>query len=245
VNTVDLDVALTIIDRDGRALVAAAQANPTAEVAACPGWSTADLAIHTTSVQRRVAHWCTIRAAEPVRWPDHEPADPAAPWDWCRQGLALVIEALRDIDPDEPVWSWTDRRTGGFYHRRMLHETVMHRWDAEAATGTPSHIPDAVAADGIDEITEVGMRFRGDGSPVDYPDGHLLLVANDGPGRWLLRSVDGTLMVGRNGDAGDRADATITGPTEDLLLHLWGRPTGPVAIAGDPDVATVWATIAP
>lgn len=241
----DLESSLSITERDGRALIAACESSPAALVASCPGWTTTDLAIHTAGVHRRVAHWCTIRAAEPVRWPDHEPADPTEPWAWCREALDLVLAALRDIGPAEAVWSWTDRRNGGFYHRRMLHETVMHRWDAQAATGTSAHIETAVAADGIDEITEVGMRYRGDGSTVEYPDGNLLLVANDGPGRWLLRSIDGTLLVGRDGDAGNRADATMEGPTEGLLLHLWGRPTGPVAITGDPDVATAWSHVGP
>ena len=241
----DLDHTLTLIEREGRALLRACTARPDAAVTACPGWTTTELAVHTASVHRRVAHWCHIRAAEPVRWPDHEPDDPAAPWVWCAEALDLVLAALRDIGPAEPVWSWTDRRNGGFYHRRMLHETVVHRWDAEAATGTPAHIEPSIAADGIDEITEVGMRYRSGGEPVDYPVAHLLLVQNDGPGRWLLRSVDGTLLVGRNGDAGSRADATIEGPAEDLLLHLWGRPTGPVSITGDPDVAAAWARLAP
>lgn len=240
----DLDTSLQIIRRDGEALITAAESNPTAMVRACPEWNAAELAIHTAGVHRRVAHWCANRVAKPERWPTPEPADFAAPWDWCREGLDLVIAALRDIGPNEPVWSWTDRRNGGFYHRRMLQETAVHRWDAEDAVGSTSHIDAEVAADGVDELTEVGMRFRGDGSPVEYPNGDLLLERTDGTNRWRIRAVDGTLLVGRNGDAGTSADAIVHGQAEDLLLYLWGRG-GHVTISGDTAVAEAWAAVAP
>ena len=242
--SLDLETTLQMIRRDGEALIAAAERAPGATVRACPGWTNTDLAIHTTGVHRRVAHWTANRLAKPGRWPEHEPADPAAPWDWCRAGLGLVLTALAGIGPEESVWSWTDRRNGGFYHRRMLHETVVHRWDAEDAAGISSHIDAEVATDGIDEILDVGMRFRGDGSSVEYPDGDVLLERTDGTDRWRIRAMDGTLLVGRNGDAGTTGTATVQGRAEDLLLYLWGRG-GHVTIIGDTDVAEAWAGVAP
>ena len=149
--TLDLDTTLRMIKREGEALIASAEDAPEARVRACPEWTTTDLAIHATGVHRRVAHWCTIRATKPERWPDHEPSDPAAPWAWCREGLDIVVDALAAIDPNDSVWSWTDQRNGGFYHRRMLHETVVHRWDAQDASSTPSPIDADVATDGIDD----------------------------------------------------------------------------------------------
>ena len=240
----DLSTTLQMIRRDGETLIATAERSPDAPVRACPGWSNTDLAIHTTGVHRRVAHWTANRLDRPERWPDHEPADPSAPWGWCRDGLELVLAALGDIGPEESVWSWTDRRNGGFYHRRMLHETVVHRWDAEDAAGISSHIDAEVATDGINEIFDVGMRFRGDGAAVEYPDGDVLLERTDGTDRWRVRAVDGTLLVAHNGDAGTGANATVHGHAEDLLLWIWGRG-GHVTISGDTDVAEAWAGIAP
>lgn len=242
--TPDLTRTLRTIEREGEALIESARRSPGAPVRACPGWTNTDLAIHTTGVHRRVAHWCTHRVAKPERWPDHEPADPAAPWEWCKDGLRLVIAALADIGPDESVWSWTDRRNGGFYHRRMLHETVMHRWDAQDAIGTPSPIDADIAADGIDELMAVGLRYRGDGSSVEYPDGDVLLERTDGTERWRLRAMDGTLLIGHNGDAGSGADATVHGAAEDLLLFLWGRG-GQVTVTGNHEVAEAWSRVAP
>ncbi len=240
----DLDITLRTIAREGEALLAAAERRPDAAVRACPGWSTTDLAIHITSVHRRVAHWCANRLAEPARWPDHEPPDPSVPWEWCRDGLDLVVAALGGIGPDDAVWSWTDRRDGGFYHRRMLHETVIHHWDVQDAIGTPGHIDAEIATDGVNELTEVGLRYRGDGTSIEYPDGDVLLERSDGTDRWRLRAMDGTLLVARNGDAGTSADATVHGHAEDLLLYLWGR-RGHVTVNGDTDVAEAWTRVAP
>jgi uncharacterized protein (TIGR03083 family) len=242
--TIDLDTTLRTIEREGEALIASAEHHPGAAVRACPGWTTTDLAVHTTSVHRRVAHWCANRLAEPARWPDHEPADARVPWEWCRDGLALVIEALADIGPDDSVWSWTDQRNGGFYHRRILHETVIHRWDAQDADGTPGHIDTDVAVDGIDELMDVGLRYRGDGSSIEYPEGDVLVERSDGTNRWRLRAMDGTLLVARNGDAGTSADATVHGHAEDLLLFLWGRG-GHVTVGGEAEVAEAWTRVGP
>ena len=242
--TIDLVTTLKIIEREGEALIAAAQANPAATVRACPGWTTTDLAIHTTDVHRRVAHWCANRFQNPERGPDSEPADPAEPWEWCRDGLRLVVAALADIGAEEPVWSWTDRRNGGFHHRRMLHETVVHRWDAQDAGGTTSPIDADVATDGIDEILAVGMRYRGDGSRVEYPEGAVILERTDGIDRKRISAMDHTLVVARNGDAGHSADAIVLGTAEDLLLWIWGRD-GQATVSGDIDVAEAWAAVAP
>ncbi len=240
----DLATALAATEAEGRRLFAVCEAAPDASVPACPGWTNTDLAVHTASVYRRVAHWCTIRAAKPERWPDAEPADPAQPWGWCRVSLALVLAALEDIGPDEAVWSWTDRRNGGFYQRRMVHESVVHRWDAESASGTAGSIDPEIAADGVDEVMDVGLRFRGDGSPIEYPDGSVLLVRTDGAQRWRLRAMDGVLQIARGADTGDSADATVAGTAEELLLYLWGRAE-PANVTGDPNVATAWANVAP
>ena len=45
--------------------------------------------------------------------------------------------------------------------------------------------------------------------------------------------------------AGNRADATLTGPAEDLYLHLWGRPAPALAVTGDADADAAWSSVAP
>ena len=127
----------------------------------------------------------------------------------------------------------------------MAHENAVHRYDAESATGTPAHIDPDLATDGVSEILAVAMRYRGDGRPIEYPDSSMLLVRTDSANRWMVRAMDGTLLVAHNGDAGNRADATLTGPAEDLYLYLWGRPAPALAVTGDADAAAAWSSVAP
>ncbi|MGZ0220186.1 MAG: maleylpyruvate isomerase family mycothiol-dependent enzyme, partial [Acidimicrobiales bacterium] len=226
--TPDVPATLAHVAADGRRIFDLAEANPDADVPACPGWNLTDLAIHTSGVHRRVAHWVANRVSQMESCPDGEPADPTNPFSWCREGLGLLLVTLKAADPHASVWSWTDRRNAGFYQRRMMHENAIHRWDAESAVGTPGPIDADVATDGVDEVLAVGMRFQSSGSPIEYPDGSVLLARTDGTDRWLVRSLDGTLQVARNGDAGGSADATVTGHAEDLLLYLWGRSSAAV-----------------
>jgi uncharacterized protein (TIGR03083 family) len=242
--TPDVTATLAHVAADGRRIIDLADANPDAAVPACPGWNLTDLTIHTSGIHHMIAFWVVNRVSQMEPWPNKAPSDPVDPFAWCREGLDALLVSLKAADPHDAVWSWTDRRNAGFYQRRMMHENAIHRWDAESAIGTPGPINADVATDGIDEVLAVGMRFRGNGSPIEYPEGSILLARTDGTDRWLIRSLDGTLQVARNADAGDSADATVTGHAEDLLLHLWGRPTAAV-VGGDTDVAAAWSQVAP
>lgn len=159
--------------------------------------------------------------------------------------MELVANALENIGVDERVWSWTDRHDGGFYHRRMVHETVLHRWDAQALTGTPPPLGSELSADGIDELMSVGMRFRGDGSAIAYPTGSVSFLAVDTGHRWSLVSVDGVLGIGRDESVITGTDATVTGNASAILLALWGRGGGEIDVRGDAAVASAWCSVAP
>jgi hypothetical protein len=63
--------------------------------------------------------------------------------------LHRVIEALRTRDPKTAVWTWYEpEQTVGFWVRRMMQETVVHRADVESAIGPPSRFDDAVGTSG-------------------------------------------------------------------------------------------------
>lgn len=59
--------------------------------------------------------------------------------------------------PEDPAGSWhTSDQEVGFWIRRMAQETVIHRIDAELATGQPvAPVPAGLAVDGIDETLKV------------------------------------------------------------------------------------------
>lgn len=238
------DRAASFVRDGGRRLVDRCEGAADAPIAACPGWTATDLAVHTATFYRRVAGILTARATEPPTTPGPFAPD-GEPWAWCREAVDTVADALATIAPDEPVWTWTDRHDGGFYHRRMIHETVVHRWDAEIATGAASSIDPAVAADGIDEVMSVGMRFRSSGAPIPYPSGSVALLATDTGHRWSLVAVEGVLGIGRDDAAITATDATLTGDASALLLAMWGRAGGEVDVRGDRAAADAWCRVAP
>src|SRR3954462_2659008 len=136
---------------DGAALRDAAT-DLDAAVPTCPGWTVRDAVAHTGQVY---AHKATIVEgnldAPPQPWPPR--------WDypdvreWYDEQLHRVIEALRTRDPETRVWTWYEpEQTVGFWVRRMMQETVVHRADVESAGGTPAPVDDAGAIGGIDEL---------------------------------------------------------------------------------------------
>ena len=131
-------------------------------------------------------------------------------------------------------------------------DDLRHHLDVLAAQAEPldtllvvdNDADPAIAADGIDEVMSVGMRFRSSGAPIPYPTGSVALLATDTGHRWSLVAVEGVLGVGRGEAAITATDATMTGPAAGLLLALWGRG-GDVDTRGDTSIADRWCAVAP
>jgi hypothetical protein len=125
----------------------------------------------------------------------------------------------------------------------MLHETTVHRADAELALGRDPFIDGDIAADGIDELLDNlpcaayfapnVAALRGDGESMQ-------LEATDADVRWLVRlEPDGFTWKRQRADA----SVSVHGTVADLLLLLYRRL--PVAdarfvCAGDIAVLTRW-----
>lgn len=228
--------------RDGEALAAAAETGPLdAPVAACPGWTLSDLVRHTGAVHRDKAATVRLGGERPRNRPEsgrtptadwEVPSLPAPPEgadlvDWYREGLGDLVSLLGGLDPEAPAWSWAGDHRVGFWQRRMAHETLIHRYDAEAAVGAPQPLDPALAADGVDEVLAI---FRSP-SPPTAAGGTVHLHAIDGEGEWALGLVAGDLDVRR---AHERADLAVRASASDLDLLLWGRaPLGGVERIGD------------
>ncbi|MFQ5556469.1 MAG: maleylpyruvate isomerase family mycothiol-dependent enzyme [Acidimicrobiales bacterium] len=236
--------ALGIIARDGHRLIEVSAANLHAPVPSCPGWTVGQLLGHTSRIHRRVSEHVVRRATE--RLPDDIiPAVPAgdAVLGYAEAALARLLDALRDLDPTEPMWTWSHQRDGAFFVRRMLHETALHRWDAEAATGYAEPIPGDQGADGIDELYDIVLPFSLTHRPRDLPVGSLHLHRTDGDGEWMLTTTDDSISLARTHAKGD---AAVRGGGGDLFLVVWGRrPIDGLELFGDPEVAQAWVGLAP
>lgn len=225
-------------------LVASFDADLSTPVPDCPGWTTRDLLVHTGRVYAAVSAVVVARATEPVRpSPDDllpEDATAARAREWFAERRRVVEEALRDLDPTTPIWTWSDDRTGAFYRRRMVHETAVHLADVGRAVGRPVTIERDVCVDGIDEYFDV-MVPRSIASK-SVPSGSLHLHCTDGPGEWLAVPDGSHVVVTREHAKGSVA---WRGPAQSLLLAVWGRVDSDLDVVGDESISAEWLALAP
>jgi uncharacterized protein (TIGR03083 family) len=239
----DRDIYLGTIEREGQLLASAGERGLGAIVIACPGWTVQTVLVHVGRVYRSVTEHVAARAAEMIPFHKTPSPDSFDVVSWFREGLDEMLKALRDIDPAEPVWSFSDDKTAGFYFRRMAHETAMHRYDAEQATGTPTPFDGDLAADGIAEFYESVLPSGLERRKVTLPSGSLHLHRTDGDGEWMLKAVDGAISLTHEHGKGD---AAVRGVASDLFIFAWhrGMPHD-LQIFGDEAVARAWSALAP
>lgn len=207
-----------------------------AHVPSCPAWNVAKLTIHTGQHHRWVADAVRKRGTPPG-----EPAKPGLRGDalveWFREGWTDLADLLDGVADDDPAWTWSGDDRAGFWRRRTTLETLVHRWDAQNATGEPTPLDSALSEDGIDEVLFVmtGQGGAYTGRPV-----RMVVSPSGGTTRWLLALEDGqspapSLLTPDEEVSGDDV-VTVGGSAEDVLLFLWGRK-GPEAVdlAGDAD----------
>ncbi len=122
----------------------------------CPEWTLRQLVTHVGRAHRWAAEITRTRsdAFIPFREvPDGKlPDDRAEQRAWLHAGAARLVDAVREAGSDL-VWSFTGPTPAGFWIRRMAHETLVHRADAQLAAGAePEPVIEAeIAADAIDE----------------------------------------------------------------------------------------------
>jgi uncharacterized protein (TIGR03083 family) len=210
------------LERFASALDGAYMATP---VATCPPWNLAELVKHTGEIHRwsarMVAEGMTRRLSFrelDLRFPD----EPAQIVHWFRAGGEALLDALRKAGPDQPTWAWGADQHARFWSRRQLHETAVHRADAELALGREPLVDAAVAVDGVDEFLDnlpyatfspVIKDLKGDGETLH-------VHCTDADGEWLIR-LDPKGFTWEHGHA--KGDVAVRGAASDLLLLLYGR----------------------
>ncbi|HEY2506508.1 MAG TPA: maleylpyruvate isomerase family mycothiol-dependent enzyme [Streptosporangiaceae bacterium] len=227
----------------------------TLAVPACPGWSLGDLTAHLGRVHRWAAGIVTGRPTGATSG-SAAVASPAADdpglGSWLTSGAAGVIAAIRAAG-DEPAWAFGGQRPASFWARRMSHESMVHRADAELAAGQEPVLAPDLAADAIDEWLRITAWRRGDTDPrADaLPAGAALHVharpgAKDrGSGEWLVSHEPAGVTI-QTSHA--KADVAISGPADRLLLVLLRRlpPDDPaVTVHGDRGLLDRWLARTP
>lgn len=237
-----LDHRTAVAAETARFVAAVKDADLATAVPSCPGWTLADLVRHTGSVQRWFSTLLLARIQEPprkrevdLRLPERE--DGYA--DWLAASATVAADAFATTDPDLPMWAWGVDQHARFWARRMLFETLLHRADAELATGLRPAIDRALAVDGIDEFL-VNLPFATFFAPkvanLRGPDRTIRFHTTDGDDAWLVRLRPDGFGLDSAHPAPDTADATVRGTAADLLLLVYGRlPYRAEALAHDGD----------
>lgn len=225
---------------------AAHAADTVAPVPTCPGWTVEDVVRHLGGAFRRARLWLTNGAA--AQQCQSEPGTDQTPTVELREGFEGLHSELAGHDPAEPAATWwpTDS-TYGFWRRRMVHETTMHRVDVQTATGVAlSAIPEHVAIDGIDEVLTLWFGRRS--SMMGLSGTRECTVAVHAGGySWLARTRPGETSARRcaPGDT-ESGDVAVCGNPVSTYLWLWGRAApGTVSVTGpDEDAAgQLWALL--
>jgi uncharacterized protein (TIGR03083 family) len=242
---------LASIEADSGRIAAALAANRDGVIPWSDDWTVKACAQHVAG-----AHYVVGRVVEgrptvdfgvrsEIEFPDE---DSPGFDEWVAAGSASLLHQLRSTDPAEPCWSWwPEASTVGFWHRRMAHETLVHRWDIEQGAGIAGDPMDPVlAADGIDEYLDVfvGIARFLHRAPGAGESAHI--HCTDTEGEWLLTFTGPSERTLVREHA--KGDVAMRGPAEGLLLHLWGRldadATG-VEILGDTALVARWRDLVP
>ncbi len=219
------------------------------DIPSCPGWTMRDLVRHLSEIHlwaaARVARrtsklFLDDSAAElleswpdlAVFWPDDDDLI-----DWYLETNANLVRALEAASPTDEMPTFLPAPSPlAMWARRQAHETAVHRFDAEDATGTGSGFDPEFAADGIDEMVR-GFAPRASEFPIETTRTMVVHAADTGDDWRLTLAPDGITTVRGNGSA----DVTLTGAASDLYLSLWNRgDDSRLTIEGDRDLLTLW-----
>ena len=193
------------------------------EVPACPGWTTTELTEHLGTIHR----WGAGIVLSGQRIDVPKPIVGDLLLEWYAGTATALLSALQAVNVDEPVPNFAriDERAG-FWRRRQMHETTVHRVDAAQALGLDEsywRVGPELAADGVEEVLRVffpRMTARGKGPDVRA---RTRLTATDTGQNWLIGPAEGDGLPPVLLHTSYDADTTVEGTASDLYLALWQR----------------------
>jgi uncharacterized protein (TIGR03083 family) len=202
-----------------RFIAAAERQDPAATVPTCPQWTYRDLIAHVGTGHRFAIEAIARGTDDP---PPYAVIEAPEQWpQWLTDGAERLIAAIRERGFDEPVWTWQQAYPGaGFWLRRMLHDDIIHRFDADP----DGDLAPDLAADGIGDILDVATTLAATPLMKALTSRSGTLQLRTPEGAWHV-TVDATGAAWRDGEA--PADETVTGSSTELLLVL-NRRRSPV-----------------
>jgi uncharacterized protein (TIGR03083 family) len=208
-------------------------------VPSCPDWTIEDLVRHLGCTYRWVAEHVSRGTTSHPGQPDRADAPTGAVvLSWWDEHYAKLLKLLDWLDPALPAWNWAPQtKKAEFWHRRIAHETAVHRWDAQMAVGLSEPIEAKLAADGVTEVLDTWLPAGKRRGPLDR-HGVIALRATDLSEAWNVRlRGEGVALLDTDtllDDHHHNEHAVACGTASDLLLALYGRvPFELLDTAGD------------
>jgi uncharacterized protein (TIGR03083 family) len=212
-------------------------------VPTCPAWDVAGLLDHTAWVYRYWTYALGLPEGEPARRSGvQRRPDDVELIEWFQDSLAAFVGAVRDTPPSKSVSTVLGVHPASFVLRRVVHETAIHRWDAQAAVGEPDRFEPALAGDGIDEMFEVWVPLRFDYAAFKGAGQTIHFHGVDADGEWLITVNADTTHVHH---VHEDADVAVRGGLGDLYLLSWNRvDSSHFEVVGDERLLTRWQAAA-
>lgn len=198
-------------------------ADPAAPIAACAPWRVRDLVVHLA----RIHHWAAGRARRRKETPlGRGPFDLVELYGACAAELRATFD---ELDPDATAATLLGPGPVAFWHRRQVHETLIHLWDLRASGGWDVEAAPELWADDVDEVVTMFEPRQVRLGRIPPLARGVALVAEDAGRSWVLGGHQDPAPVAA-------ADVTVTGPAKALALVLWHRTTPDAAgllVSGD------------
>ena len=245
----DIDYAGVTRAEAGR-IIAAYERDSSARVPWSDRWTGGTVARHVAGT-----HWVVgdIARGRPTAdfglFATLNPPEKDAPGfsEWFADGTIHLLKQLASAPGGDACWTWYPfDQSVSFWRRRMAYETLIHRWDAQAAFGGDvDPIDSTVAADGIDEYLDVFVSTSraAAGAPAGPTIG---IECTDVNAAWTLGLPEpGKSTLLRSCAS---ADVTLRATAAELLLFVWGRRAASGSaeiIEGSSELAETWITLIP
>lgn len=247
-----MDYAAALLDETRALGELVRSGDPEVAIPTCPEWNLTQLFRHVGRGNRWAAQIVADRldhALDPRDVVDGKPpADPNAAIDWLHDGAQRLLDAITQIGPDQPAWTFLGPRPAAWWLRRRVHEATVHRADAALALGRDFTLSPELAADGIGEWLDlVTARPGRDGQPLPLADGQSvhLHATDDGlgqAGEWTISRPADTNTLSWSHEHG-KGSVALRGTALDLFLAILRRvpvaDTG-IAVFGDAEVWQNW-----
>ena len=149
---------------------------------------------------------------------------------------AAILDAVAEVGPDTPVWTFNGPRPASWWVRRREHEVLVHRADAALALGVDFLLAAERAADRSPSSSACWRRGRP--SPADNRRSPTAPRCTCTPPT-RPRARGGVVVRGAEGASSwehghGKGDVAVRGPAADLLLVMMGRrPSDSVETIGD------------